>query len=263
MTIAPRSLDRIDDIARRMRGEGTAFALATIVRTQESTAAKAGAKALLGVEGEVLEGFVGGGCVRAALARAARTAIARGEPVFVALRPDDKLDELGAAPCEVRDGVVYERNGCASRGSMDVFVEPFVPVPDLAVLGDGPVAQALRSLARGFDLGVTDTLPRAAGGPGRSLFVVVATQGKGDAQALEAALNAGAAYTAFVASRRKAAALRARLAGKVPPEELERLVAPAGLDIGAETADEIALSILAQIVQERRRKRPDAGDAGK
>jgi len=262
MTIGPRTIDRIDDIARRMRGEGTPFALATIVRTQDSTAAKAGAKALLGVEGEVLEGFVGGGCIRAALARAARTAIARGEPVFVALRPDDKLAELGAAPCEVRDEVVYERNGCASKGSVDVFVEPFVPVPDLAVIGDGPVAQALRALARGFDLAVSDALPTVTDGPGRARFIVVATQGKGDARALEAALGCNAAYTAFVASRRKAEALKARLHGKVEPAALDRLVSPAGLDIGAETADEIALSILAQIVQVRRRAPAGAGEAG-
>ncbi|MEM1430573.1 MAG: XdhC family protein [Pseudomonadota bacterium] len=254
MTLAPRTLDRIDEIARQYRSDGTAFALATIVRTQDSTAAKAGAKALLSAEGEVVEGFVGGGCIRAALARAARAAIARGEPVFVALRPDDKLAEVGAAPCEVRDGVVYERNGCASKGSMDVFVEAFVPLPDLAVIGDGPVAQALRALARGFDLGVADALPEA--GSTRALYVVVATQGKGDAAALEAALSLDAAYVAFVASRRKADTMKAKLSGKADAAALDRLIAPAGLDIGAETAEEIALSILAQIVQVRRGARP-------
>ena len=254
MTVAPRSLSHLEDLARELRSTGTPHALATIVRTQEATAAKPGAKALLNRHGDVLEGFGGGGCTRAALARAARTAIARSEPVFVALRPDDKLAELGASPCEVRDGVVYERNGCASKGSMDVFVEPFVPAPDLAVLGDGPVAQALRSLARGFDLGVADALPEPVSDVGRpgALYVVVATQGKGDAAALEAALGAGAHYTAFVGSRRKTETLKARLADKVSAAALDRLVAPAGLDIGAETAEEIALSILAQIVQVRR-----------
>ncbi|MEM0937511.1 MAG: XdhC family protein [Pseudomonadota bacterium] len=252
MTVPPRALNRIEEAARTLRADGTPYAMATIVRTQDATAAKAGAKALLDATGDVLEGFVGGGCVRAALARAARAAVARGEPVFVALRPDDRLADAGARPCEVRDGVVFERNGCASQGSMDVFVEPFVPVPELAVLGDGPVAQALAQLARSFDLCVVSALPEPQGAQ-RALYIVVATQGKGDAAMLEAALNAGSDYIAFVGSRRKAATLKEKLVPKVPTSALARLIAPAGLDIGAETAEEIALSILAQIVQHRRR----------
>jgi xanthine dehydrogenase accessory factor len=246
--MAERERMEIDARARALREAGTPHALATVVRTREATAAKAGAKALLSAEGEVIEGFVGGGCVRAALARAARSAVARGEPVLVALRPDDRLAAEGAAPCEVRDGMVYERNGCASKGSMDVFVEPFVPVPDLVVLGEGPVAGALRRLARGFDMRLCEALTEAPA------HVVVATQGRGDAAALEAALAAAPDYLGFVGSRRKAAALRARLAEKgVPEEALARVRAPAGLDIGAATAEEIALSILAEIVQLRRR----------
>ena len=238
---------RIDDRARALREAGTPFALATVVRTLDATAAKAGAKALLSAEGELMEGFVGGGCVRAALARAARNAVARGDPVLVALRPDDRLAAEGAAPCEVRDGMVYERNGCASKGSMDVFVEPFVPVPDLVVLGEGPVAGALRRLARGLDVCLSEALTAAPS------YVVVATQGRGDAAALEAALAAGPAYLGFVGSRRKAAALRARLAERgVSDDALAAIRAPAGLDIGAATAEEIALSILAEIVQLRR-----------
>jgi xanthine dehydrogenase accessory factor len=216
----------------------------------DSTSARAGARALLTAEGELIEGWVGGGCVRAALGRAARAAVARGEPVLVALRPDDRLAAEGAEPCEVRDGMIYERNGCASKGSMDVFVEPVVPVPDLVVLGDGPVAQALRVLARGFDFRLTERLEGAA----RERYVVVATQGRGDAKALASAVGTGAAHVAFVGSRRKAAALREKLAGQgVDRVALEAVAAPAGLDIGAETPEEIALSILAQIVQARRR----------
>jgi len=243
------TLERIDAIAREWRARSTPFATATIVRTMDSTSARAGARAILSAEGDLVEGWVGGGCVRAALARAARTAIARGEPVLVALRPDDRLAAEGAEPCEQRDGMVYERNGCASKGSMDVFVEPFVPLPDLAVLGDGPVAQALRALARGFDFRLADALPESG-----ARFVVVATQGRGDARALAAALDAGADYVAFVGSRRKAAALRERLAGQgIDRAALDAVAAPAGLDIGAETPEEIALSILAQIVARRRK----------
>jgi xanthine dehydrogenase accessory factor len=128
-------------------------------------------------------------------------------------------------------------------------VEPFVPSPDLVVLGDGPVARALVPLARSFDFRVGTDLPPAP----RELFVVVATQGKGDAAALERALAAGARFTAFVGSARKAATLKEKLAARgADAEALARLAAPAGLPIGAATAEEIALSILAQIVQVRR-----------
>ena len=124
-----------------------------------------------------------------------------------------------------------------------------MPSPDLVVLGDGPVARALVPLARGFDFRVGTDLPPAP----RELFVVVATHGKGDAAALERALAAGARFTAFVGSARKAQTLKVKLAAKgADAHALARLAAPAGLPIGAATAEEIALSILAQIVQIRR-----------
>jgi xanthine dehydrogenase accessory factor len=245
--------DSLEDTQRRLRAEGAPFALATVVRTWEATSAKPGSKAVVSAEGEILEGWVGGGCARGAIGRAARKAIERNEPVLVALRPDDRLAAEGVEPCEVRDGMIYERNGCASKGSLDIYVEPFVPSPDLVVLGDGPVARALSTLARSFDFRVGPDLPDTP----RELFVVVATQGKGDAAALERALASGARFTAFVGSARKAASLRDKLAAKgADPDALSRLTAPAGLPIGAATAEEIALSILAQIVQVRRTGAP-------
>ena len=249
MKLTSLGLESLDETQRRLRAEGAPHALATVVRTWEATSAKPGAKAVVSAEGEILEGWVGGGCARGAIGRAAIKAIERNEPVLVALRPDDRLAAEGVEPCEVRDGMIYERNGCASKGSLDIYVEPFVPSPDLVVLGDGPVARALVPLARGFDFRVGTDLPPAP----RELFVVVATQGKGDAVALERALAAGARFTAFVGSARKAATLKEKLAVKgADAEALARLAAPAGLPIGAATAEEIALSILAQIVQVRR-----------
>lgn len=245
--------DSLEETQRRLRAEGRPYALATVVRSREATSAKPGSKAVVSAEGEILEGWIGGGCARGAIGRAARKAIERNEPVLVALRPEDRLLAEGVEPCEIRDGMIYERNGCASRGSLDIYVEPFVPSPDLVVLGDGPVAQALATLARGFDFRPGTDLPATP----RTLFVVVATQGKGDAAALERALASGARFTAFVGSPRKAAALKERLAAKgAEAEALARITAPAGLDIGAATAEEIALSILAQIVQVRRRGSP-------
>jgi xanthine dehydrogenase accessory factor len=249
MKLTTLGLESLDETQRRLRAEGTPYALATVVRTWEATSAKPGAKAVVSAGGEILEGWVGGGCARGAIGRAAVKAIERNEPVLVALRPDDRLAAEGVEPCEVRDGMIYERNGCASKGSLDIYVEPFVPSPDLVVLGDGPVARALVPLARGFDFRVGTDLPPAP----RELFVVVATQGKGDAAALERALASGARFTAFVGSARKAATLKEKLAAKgAAADALARLAAPAGLPIGAATAEEIALSILAQIVQVRR-----------
>lgn len=250
MKLAPPEQRALDETRQRLCAEGTPHALATVVRTSGATSAKPGAKAILSASGEILGGWVGGGCARGAVGRAAVKAIGRNEPVLVALRPEDRLAAEGVEPCEVRDGMVWERNGCASRGSLDIYVEPFVPSPDLVILGDGPVARALAALARGFDFRLGADLPAAAG---RDLFVVVATQGKGDAAALERALGPQARLVAFVGSARKAAALKERLAAKgADPGALERLIAPAGLPIGAATAEEIALAILAQIVRLRR-----------
>jgi xanthine dehydrogenase accessory factor len=150
--------------------------------------------------------------------------------------------------------MVYERNGCASKGSLDIYVEPFVPAPDLVILGEGPVARALHAIARGFDFRLADDLPSPdIPRPPRDLFVVVATQGRGDAAALERAAASGARFVAFVGSARKAATLKDKLAEKgADRAALDRIAAPAGLPIGAATAEEIALSILAQIVQDRR-----------
>jgi xanthine dehydrogenase accessory factor len=253
MKLTTLGLESIDEIQRRLRADRAPYALATVVRTWDATSAKPGSKAVVSAEGEILEGWVGGGCARGAIGRAAKKAIERNEPVLVALRPDDRLAAEGVEPCEVRDGMIYERNGCASKGSLDIYVEPFVPSPDLVVLGDGPVARALATLARSFDFRVGADLPATP----RDLFVVVATQGKGDAAALERALSSGARFTAFVGSARKAATLKEKLSQKgADADALARLTAPAGLPIGAATAEEIALSILAQIVQVRRTGAP-------
>ncbi len=242
--------DRLDDLRRDLRAKAAPHAVATVVRSFAPTSAKAGAKALVNADGEIIEGWVGGGCARGAVGRAAKTAIRRNDPVLVALRPDDRLAAEGVEPCELRDGMVYERNGCASKGSMDIYVEPYVPCPDLVILGDGPVAKALTALARPFDFRTGTTLPETGPPPD---YVVVATQGRGDARSLRAALDLDPGYLAFVGSARKAAALREALArDNADAAALARLVAPAGLPIGAATPEEIALAILAQIVAHRR-----------
>ncbi|SOC35721.1 xanthine dehydrogenase accessory factor [Rhizobium subbaraonis] len=261
----------IDQIAEGLKRAGTPYVMATVVRTVAATAAKAGAKAVILEDGTIAEGWIGGGCARGAVLRAAREAIADGEPRLVSVQPEDLLAELGVSPGEMRDGVRFARNMCPSKGSMDVFVEPVLPVPHLYVLGASPVGVALADLARRFGFHTVACAPASdqqafpevddriegyllpADAPGER-YLVVATQGRGDEAALRAALGSPAAHIAFVGSRAKAASLKQKLRSSgVRTEDLDRVKAPAGLDIGAVTPEEIALSIVAELVEVRRR----------
>jgi len=262
------------DLISAMRAKGEPFALATVVRTVAATAAKAGAKAVIRADGGVTEGWIGGGCARAAVVKAAREALADGQPRLVSVQPEEGLQAQGVKPGEERAGIRFARNMCPSRGTMDVFVEPVIPRPQLVVCGSSPVAVAIADLGRriGFDLTIcappveqgafaeadrrieSYDLPQDAG---RNRFIVVSTQGRGDEAALQAALAADSDYVAFVGSRRKADALKAALAAQgADPTRLARLKTPAGLDLGAITPEEIALSILAEIVAQRRSRHP-------
>ena len=259
------------DLVSRLKAAEQAFVLATVVRTVSVTAAKAGAKAIIRPDGSIAAGWIGGGCARGAVLKAAREALADGEPRMVSVQPEDLLADLGVKPGENRDGIRFAKNMCPSQGTMDIFVEPVLPHPSLIILGASPVAMSLAEQARTLGFHVTLGAP-AADLPavpdadqvidGYQLgrlhqarrFVVVSTQGKGDEAALRAAASVDAAYHAFVGSRRKMAALRAKLAAEGIDEScLARIKAPAGLDLGAITPEEIAMSILAEITLQRRR----------
>ncbi len=258
------------DLMARLRDESRPFALATVVRTALATSAKAGAKAVITADGEI-HGWIGGGCARGAVRRAALQALAEGEARLISVQPKEDLDADGLSAGEERDGVEFHRSSCPSGGTLDIFVEPMLPRPQILVCGGSPVALAIADLAGrsgfavtvaalGEDLAAFDSadaliegfeLP--ADGEGER-FLVVATQGKRDLEALRAALNSDADYIAFVGSRRKAERLGSRLREEgLDPDRLKRLRAPAGLDIGAITPEEIALSIIAEVVQLRRR----------
>ena len=262
------------------QAQGQAFALATVVRTVSVTAAKAGAKALIGPDGSIEEGWIGGGCARAAVVKAARQCMADGQSRLVSIAPKDALAELGAAAGEERGGVFYAKNSCPSQGTMDVFVEPVLPSPRLLILGASPVAVALARLAPAMGFAITiaaapeehqrfdSDVSRVLGlsppkETGDNAYVVVSTQGAGDRAALKSAAAMEARYRAFVGSRRKAETLRSELAKEgVSEEALAAIKAPAGLDISAISADEIALSILAEMVAVRRRpERPSIEEA--
>ena len=260
------SLRDVETVAARLRAAGTPHAVATVVRTLSSTAAKPGMKALVLDDGEFAEGWLGGGCVTSAVQRAAKEAIKSGEGTLVCLRPE----ELMADEQDGEGMVTLARNGCPSKGSMDIFVEPVVPQPELLVFGDGPVARALLRIAAGFGFtlasyGVMDgeaapvtdrhytTAEELAASGNTRRFIVVATQGAGDVASLTAALPLGAEYLAFVGSRRKFASYRDRLiAAGIAAEFIGDVRSPAGLHIDAVTPEEIALSIMAEIVRTRR-----------
>jgi len=246
--------DDMASTAQSLRARAEPFAFATIIRTAGATAAKPGAKAILGADGTILQGWLGGGCTRGAVKRAALRALDQGTPQLISVAPEELLAAKGVTAGDDVDGTTFARNGCPSRGTVDIFIEPCLPKPTLVVLGASPVAQALTALAPQFDWAVSATVPEhTAKPPARQPFVVIATQGQGDLDALKSALTADAQFLAFVGSRRKYAALAEKLsAAGIPRHAIDRVHAPAGLDIGAVTPEEIALSILAQLLQERR-----------
>ncbi len=263
------------DMVATLKSRGEPFALATVVRTVSVTAAKAGAKAVIRSDGSITEGWIGGGCARAAVLKAARESIADGRPRLVSIQPKDLLEKNGVVAGEEKEGIKFANNMCPSQGSMDVFVEPVLPKPSLMIFGGSPVAVALADIAPRFGYRVvvcapaedqklfTDADQRIEGFASPVVcegqrFVIVSTQGRGDEAALRAALSVDAEHVGFVGSARKMAALRKSLLDSgTPSERFNRLKGPAGLDLGAITPEEIALSILAEILVIRRNNQRD------
>ncbi len=260
MTASDHTLDLIE--ALRARGES--FCVATILRTADSTSARAGAKAVVTPDGD-LHGFVGGACVTGAVRKAASECMARGEPKMIRVKPAGDV----ATPVDT-DGIELHRSGCPSGGTVDIFVEPMHAARRILVCGVSPIARAIVQIGRA--LGYTtlsaargdETLPGAdsridgfdlrgqALGPADA--ALVATQGSGDLAALRMVLGSGAGYMGMVCSRRKLASLSETLVAEDPSlaPGLDRLRAPAGLNIGAIEPEEIALSVIAEIVECRR-----------
>lgn len=257
----------IEGVAAQLRASSTPHAVATVVRTLSSTAAKPGMKALVLEDGEFAEGWLGGGCVTSAVRRAAQQAIQSGEATLVCLRPE----ELLADDADGEAMVTLARNGCPSKGSMDIFVEPVVPRPELLVFGKGPVARALLRIASGFGFTLAtfgdevdgfdvdrhyDAADDLVAAGNAERFVIIATQGAGDVASLTAALPLASDYLAFVGSRRKFASYRDKLlAAGISAERIGDVRSPAGVHINAVTPEEIALSIMAEVIQTRRSSR--------
>lgn len=244
-------------LAYELAQQGEPFALATVVRCERPTSAKPGAKALIRKDGSV-SGWIGGSCAEPVVVREALRALQDGQPRFIAL-----VGEGGTGPRR-REGVLEQTMTCHSGGTLEIYVEPVLPKPQLLLVGRGPVLETLERLgaATGFSVLFlsSETFPDRL----RELrltprtFVVVATHGDSDEEALEHALRREAAYVSLVASRKRAAAVTEALRARgVPVERLGRLKAPAGLDIGAVAPEEIAVSILAEIVQVSRSQKAE------
>jgi xanthine dehydrogenase accessory factor len=216
------------------------FVSAIVVRAQRPSSVRPGDSAIVLADGTI-EGFVGGACAEPSVRLHAMRVLETGEALLLRIEPGD-----GEAPAQ--DGAVTVQNPCLSGGALEIFLEPHLPAPRVLALGDTPVVLALA------DIGARVGLDVAAGEQhAGDLAVVVASHGRGEEDALAAALRSDVPYVGLVASRKRGAAVKEALRDMgLTDVELERLRTPAGLDIGARGAEEIALSILAEIVSVRR-----------
>jgi xanthine dehydrogenase accessory factor len=231
------------------------------VRSESHTSAKPGAKAVVEADGTI-RGWIGGGCAQPAVTTMAQKALRDGQPRLIRISP--------TKDGPVEEGIVDFGMTCHSGGTLDIFIDPVVPRPALLIIGGSPAAQTLAALATRVGFSVTVANPGASAelfpdatqvvdgldvttlAEPRPPFVVVATQGKRDEGGLEAALASGAPYVAFIASSRKADKLRTYLKERGHDRSrVDAIVSPAGVDIGAVTPEEIALSVLAGVVQAR------------
>jgi len=226
--------------AEALAAAGTPFVWATVVRAERPTSAKPGDSALVLADGQV-DGFVGGDCAESTVRVQALEVLATATPRLVRITPS--AEDVGA-PDE--DDVVTVHNPCLSGGTLDIFLEPSVPLPVVVVFGHAPIATALLRAHRLFGQQVLPLEKPDASLPPGTRAVVVASHGNDEERVLEAALRANVPYVALVASRRRGPAVLASL--EVDERLRSRVHTPAGLDIGARTAREVALSILAEIV---------------
>ncbi len=254
----PDLLQRMADLTKR----GEPFVTAVVVGRRAPSSAQVGDRAVITADGS-FHGWLGGSCTRPTVLREARHALADGRPRRISLSPDPEAER--------RPGIDVFPMTCHSGGSVEIYLEPVLPAPHLVVFGASPVARALSGLGAvlGYrvtavggedgvaipDLGRALAETRGGTGSGRDLFAVVATMGEDDEASVRAAtaLDPAPVYLGVVASSRRFAQMRETLlAGGVPAAALDRVKSPAGLDLGARSPEEIALSILAEIVQLRR-----------
>jgi len=238
------------ELAGDLSARGEPYVLATVVWRRSPSSGQVGSKALISADGRIT-GWLGGACAEPAVVAESRRAMEEGTPRLMLLGTPDEL------AAEHRAGVVTVPIACQSEGALEVYVEPVLPSPHLVVIGRSPAATALAEMASGLgwrsDLvatGETLTSDVEAAGVGERSFVVIATQGHFDEDALEQALSTGAAYIGLVASAKRAESVKGYLLDRGASEDqLARVHAPAGLDLGHVRPEEIAVAILAELVK--------------
>lgn len=234
-------MNDVIDLWAELRARGEPFVLATVVAYKSPQSAKPGSRAIIRADGS-MSGWVGGGCVQPIVLREAQQALQTGQPKLLSISPDTAHDDDW-------NGVESYRMTCEGGGSLEIYLEPVLPKPELVVVGDSPVAETVTQLGEllGF---------KVSADPGRineSTYVVVATMGNGDEEGLLSVLGSKPRYFGLVASEKKSKALfdYAREHG-FTDEQINRIKCPAGLALGAATMPEIALSVIAEITQLRR-----------
>ena len=256
--------DDLLEQAAALKEQDKPFVLATVVACKPPTSAKPGAKAIVQPDGS-FHGWVGGSCAQPLITQESLKALQDGQARLAVLAPDPEEVDFGL------EGTVVIPLTCQSEGTLAIYLEPSLPRPDLVVIGQSPMARSLAVLGDKLGFRVTACDPSATaelfpdaeshvqqldgirGMTGPRSYIVAATAGHYDEEALEAALSGEASYVGLVASPRRGRAVIDYLRGKgVCPEALKRVKYPAGMDIGAETPEEIALSILTEIVQRMR-----------
>lgn len=248
--------DELNRRAQRLAAERSQFVVATVVRVQRPASVKPGAVGLVLADGTI-EGFIGGVCAQHSVRLHSLEALESGMPLLLRILPD--------GPDEVtrEEGLITVTNPCLSGGAIELFLEPVLPAPRVLIAGGSPIVAELRRLgaAVGLEIVAAEDIPDGTLRPeAGDLALVVAAHGTDEIATLRAGLEAGVRYVGLVASRRRGAAVVDELRAEgVGDELLARLETPAGLDIGARTPAEVALSIVARIV-ELRRTRPEDGD---
>ncbi len=235
--------------AVELRAKGEPFVFATVVAYKRPQSAKPGSKAIISQDG-VVTGWVGGGCVQPIVIREAQKVLEQRKSNLIVISPDSTHPGW--------DGVKEYLMTCQGGGSLEIYLEPILPRPELIIFGQSPVAQVLAELGKILDFNVIVADPSQTNIRPQS-YVVVATMGDGDEEALAAVAGSKATYIGFVASREKSSKLFQYLREKgIADQDLKQIKSPAGLELGAESLPEIAFSVMAEILQLNRQRESSA-----
>jgi xanthine dehydrogenase accessory factor len=252
-------VDKFIEKTQELNKKNEPFAIAVVVRREAPSSSKTGDKVVINKFGE-LDGWIGGGCVKSIIIKEAEDAMKSGKPRLVKIG-----NSLSGAK---QEDVIEYKMTCHSEGTVEVYIEPVLPAPHLLVMGNTVIARALVKLGKSAGYRVTAVAPDAKPGSfekvdelitqlnlehvktSSSSFIVVATQGEQDEMALEQALSKPSAYIGFVSSRKKKAMVMAFLEQSgLDKKKLDNIHSPAGIDINAKTPEQVAISILAEIIK--------------